>query len=822
MTISKSATKENLPLKQSFLTADQSAFLVLFVGLSLLPTVSLWFLGLAPDLSKKYFLLGILVVTVVLWLVGRLQVGTLKLPWTWILAALPILPLSVVIAGLLGSNWRQSILGTLVESGTALSIVSLSVLLFLTAVLFDSRRRLFNFYLAVLAVGLLSALYHLIIFSIGGTVVPVLLKWLPQTLIGKWYEISIWYGFVALVALVLLEVKSVAGSPLIKWLSIGALVSSLLMLGLTNFALVWLLLGLASLLIFIYTSIVNVERSKSSEPGVNISLSGQKVFRPSFVVVLIAVLFLTLGPSGKPLGQSIDSLYDRLGLSFLEVRPTWSSTMTVVKGTWQEDLLLGVGPNNFGSAWNLYKPKLLNEQAYWNLNFTQGVGLIPTFAVTAGLLGVLAWLLLLISIVFTIVRIPGHLASEPLAKPLVALSSLSMIYFWVVSIFYTADSLGLVMLFGSTGLFIASLISAKAIKVKEYSLYKTTNSYFVSLLVIVLLLIGLIAAGYTIIQKFWSVLSYREAVELLTQNNFTAAGQSLGQAVNLDPHNTIYLRALANTKIEEVNALLASIEGEMDSITEQQLGVLIGSAVTFARSAYELNPTDHLNVVALGNVYEFLALLKLEGAYTEALRHYAEARTLSPFDPEILLSLARLEIGAGNQAEARAYLEEALNIKSNYTPAVLLLAQLDQESGGRAAALERLESAAIRMPNEVNLYFQLGFMRFQDQNYRQAATAFERVLTLSPNGLNANASYFLGLSYDALGRSAEALSQFKTIEQYNPDNQEIKRIIRNIQSDLPALAGIESEVQETAPIETEAEAEELEAGRDAELVDTDL
>jgi len=120
------------------------------------------------------------------------------------------------------------------------------------------------------------------------------------------------------------------------------------------------------------------------------------------------------------------------------------------------------------------------------------------------------------------------------------------------------------------------------------------------------------------------------------------------------------------------------------------------------------------------------------------------------------------------------------------------------------------------------LYFQLGFMRFQDQNYRQAATAFERVLTLSPNGLNANASYFLGLSYDALGRSAEALSQFKTIEQYNPDNQEIKRIIRNIQSDLPALAGIESEVQETAPIETEAEAEELEAGRDAELVDTDL
>ena len=52
--------------------------------------------------------------------------------------------------------------------------------------------------------------------------------------------------------------------------------------------------------------------------------------------------------------------------------------------------------------------------------------------------------------------------------------------------------------------------------------------------------------------------------------------------------------------------------------------------------------------------------------------------------------------------------------------------------------------------------------------------------------------------------------------------QEIKRIIRNIQSDLPALAGIESEVQETAPIETEAEAEELEAGRDAELVDTDL
>ena len=46
----------------------------------------------------------------------------------------------------------------------------------------------------------------------------------------------------------------------------------------------------------------------------------------------------------------------------------------------------------------------------------------------------------------------------------------------------------------------------------------------------------------------------------------------------------------------------------------------------------------------------------------------------------------------------------------------------------------------------------------------------------------ANAKYFLGLSYWQVGKKEEAKKQFEDIEKTNPDNQEIKLILSNIQA----------------------------------------
>jgi tetratricopeptide (TPR) repeat protein len=46
----------------------------------------------------------------------------------------------------------------------------------------------------------------------------------------------------------------------------------------------------------------------------------------------------------------------------------------------------------------------------------------------------------------------------------------------------------------------------------------------------------------------------------------------------------------------------------------------------------------------------------------------------------------------------------------------------------------------------------------------------------------ANAKYFLGLSYERLGRREDAIKQFEGIKVTNPDNQEIELILSNLKA----------------------------------------
>jgi hypothetical protein len=48
----------------------------------------------------------------------------------------------------------------------------------------------------------------------------------------------------------------------------------------------------------------------------------------------------------------------------------------------------------------------------------------------------------------------------------------------------------------------------------------------------------------------------------------------------------------------------------------------------------------------------------------------------------------------------------------------------------------------------------------------------------------------LGLVYDQKGEKEKAKQEFEIVTQLNPENQEIKKILENLEKGLPALEGI--------------------------------
>ena len=89
---------------------------------------------------------------------------------------------------------------------------------------------------------------------------------------------------------------------------------------------------------------------------------------------------------------------------------------------------------------------------------------------------------------------------------------------------------------------------------------------------------------------------------------------------------------------------------------------------------------------------------------------------------------------------------------------------------------------------DVGALFQLGFLYYKNSQFNESRQVFERTIELSQN--YSNARYFLGLIYDRENDKTKAIEQFSKIAELNPDNNEIKLILKNLTAGKPALFGI--------------------------------
>jgi tetratricopeptide (TPR) repeat protein len=67
----------------------------------------------------------------------------------------------------------------------------------------------------------------------------------------------------------------------------------------------------------------------------------------------------------------------------------------------------------------------------------------------------------------------------------------------------------------------------------------------------------------------------------------------------------------------------------------------------------------------------------------------------------------------------------------------------------------------------------------------QAKDSLKKATSLNPN--YSNGLYSLGLVYDALGQKDKAIEKFEIVNQLNPDNSDILKILSNLKSGKPAL-----------------------------------
>lgn len=752
---------------------DKSVF---FMILSLGFLIPIFFIPQAMlEVSKSVLVSTLVAIAFFLWLIARMKDGKFIFPKSLLLLSGLGLPVAFLASGIFSEVPRASLLGLGYETGTFGTIIILFLLMFLASVFFQQQIRIFYLYSALLVSFIIAFFFQVGVITLASfSLLPVkFLSAIPANLIGKWTDLAAFFGLILTLSLIAIEL--IALRKTLKIFLSVVIAFSLIALILINFSLLWIIIGFLSLVISVYALSFSPENSKEAKTSFTRKFPGV-----SFGVLLISLLFVL----GSGTVNDLRGRFIPINIPTETIRPSWQGTFDVAKNALRKDPIFGIGPNRFGNAWLSHKPNGVNQSTLWNVDFDAGVGLIPTFAITTGAVGIIAWLLFLGLLLYRGFTAVLSLAVGRTSHYLLFSSFLGATYLWVVSIFYVPNIAIFSLAFLMTGVFIAALVETGIGKNYDFSFLNDPRTGFISVLTLVLFILGTVTGGYVLFQKFLSVVFFQNGLRSSQLGNIDNTLLSISRAASFSEYD-VYYRNLSAVNIARLNSILSQKGVSQDTI-KADFQSESRFAITNALRARDLDPTNYQNWVALGNAYETLAPFGVTDAHEEAKKAFDMAISLNPKSPALLLARARIDLEKDKES-AKIYIAQALSLKSDYTDAIFTLSQLQADEGNLGSAIASVEVASVISPNDVGVFFQLGFLRYKNRDWQGAISAFGRAVELSPS--YSNARYFLGLAYDKIGRTRDAIDQFQNIQTLNPDNSEVRGILSNLRAGRDPLGG---------------------------------
>jgi len=739
-------------------------------------------LGGVPFQLTKYIVLALaLTVAFAFLAVSWIKKGAIRFPDKWLLFAVLGLPLAYAIAGIFAPNTSIAFLGYGNEIDTVLTYLFLAVAFILGAVLFrkESRVRMLGGLLLLSFVAVAVFQFGKLLFSSYAT--SGFFSVATANLFGKWNDLGIFAGLIVLLAVAGITTGGIARSLRVIQ-AIGLLVG-LFFTAIINFALVWWLLALFSGLVLLGSLILHL-RGK-------VKIGGK--MWASLLVFLTSVVFMFIG------GALGTALGDALNVAHVEARPSWESSMTVLSDTFGSEGVLGAGPNHFSEVWNLYRPEVVNQTIFWNVDFNSGVGTVVTTAITTGILGILAWLAVLILLALRMFNALRPPFKDEMRMPLIGLS-LAVGYLFFAVIFYVPGFYLLALAFLLAGALVALSSQGGKTSALSISFGENPRMGFVSLAATMLVLISLTAGVFAIGMRYATAYSLQRATIAFSENGDTlSATRGVERAIALGERDLEY-RAGVDIGIELLRGIVNQ-PGEVTEDRQNQFQQVLAQTLAYGITATQKRPNNYLNWFQLGGVYEAVLPLQIEGAYESAKLAYENARARNPKNPSIYLAIARVELANENIQVAKNLLGESLRLKPDYTEAVFLLSQIEVAEGNIQGAIESVGAATLLNPTNPVLFFQLGFLEYASGNYTSAITSLEQSVAL--NQSYANARYFLGLAYYQVDRVEDAITAFEVVLETNPGNAEVEAILENLRAGEEPLEGIVTppEEREELPIE---------------------
>jgi len=487
-----------------------------------------------------------------------------------------------------------------------------------------------------------------------------------------------------------------------------------------------------------------------------------------------------------------------------EISLSFQAEIYILKRAFSENLknlFFGTGPSTFVFSYSKYRSPLLNQTIFWGTRFQRGFSTLLDSFLTKGILGgftLFAFYLFLTFLVFK------NLPKENLNLTLATSSSLAGAILF--SLFYPLNFSLIFSFWTLTSLFL--LLTQESKISFDFSL--PPKSIILNLL-FALSLIFVFSTFFFQTKIYLGEFYYLKAQREFQKGKIDGVIQFLKKASQINPYSDTYFRDLSQLYLAKAN--LISQDNTLSPQEKTNLANLaIVEGANAINRAIEILPFNVANWNVRGFFYR--NLVGIERADEIALSSYQRAIELEPNSPYPFGEKARVYIlvaqnlaKLGKEEERKEKLElaiknleEALKLKPDYATAHYLMAVAYDQLGKLDLAISKLEETKKIVPQDFGVAFQLGLLYWRKGEIDKAKEEFERALTLNPD--YQNASYMLGLVFDSKGEKERAKEIFKELSLKNPENQELKKILENLEKGLSALEGIQVSqppIQETPP-----------------------
>jgi cytochrome c-type biogenesis protein CcmH/NrfG len=760
----------------------QKSFLIILGLVFLLPIFFIPGGALTLAASKLAVLMVGLIASLLFFLHETWKRNDVSIPWHPVIIAVILLPIVYLLSAVLSTPSNLSLFGYSFETGTFGFMLVGSVLLMLSALLFTDNSRVLQGLTVFFASFSLVILFAIIkIFAKGAPVLGVF-PGITDGPLGRWTDLATGAGLLLVFSILMLGMIPLKKS--LKLMAYSAIVLSLVLLVVLNFSTAFIFTLVISVVLFLYFKKYENKMASNDPAMFSIPVSQTpKALRPTTLLIIVSIISLIfiINPTiSETRGRLGDVISNSLGIENIEVRPSFTTTLSISRAALSSDVLLGSGPNTFSRDWLSYKPVEVNTTPFWATAFAFGIGFIPTQIASTGIVGTITWLVFLILLLILAVKVLFKLPESKSTRFSFIASFVVLSYLWLAAFFYVPSSTLLMLAFIFSGIFIAVCKQGGIIGSRTFGLSTGMVSKSISTILILAVAVGSLTLGYLAYNKTLSSLYFKKAVDLsnIENTSLDEIEAILNKALEYDLADTHYVA------ISRVNFARAQIAAnDTEGKPEDNLVIFqnsISRSVAAAREATNVNPTGYQNWIALGAIYSYLVPppLSVSGAYDNAVTAFVEAGKQNPLSPEIPLFQARLEINQNEIEAARALIRQAITLKADYAEAYLMLAQLAIQQNDIAEAISSAEKLSVLVAGNPAIHFELGLLKYSSGDFEGAAKAFSSALSLVPD--YANAQYYLGLSLSQLKRLDEALRQFEALAVTNPDSQEVKLIIEEL------------------------------------------